>query len=142
MSDKIELVKNAAGRMVPTMVNGQPQTPFQGVGKFRPTGRKAAPPVRTCADYPADGNKVVSYVWREGAELDAVDGGSRSPALRAETRDLLPDRATDCSSEVEAFKVALRAAGIRDGMRISSHHHFRNGDRIAVPLSAPRPSSA
>lgn len=37
MSSK--LVKNAAGRLVPTAVNGQPAIPFQGVGKYRPTGR-------------------------------------------------------------------------------------------------------
>ena len=30
-----------------------------GVGKYRPTGHKAAPPIRTCADYPDSGDKVV-----------------------------------------------------------------------------------
>jgi len=43
MSQDTELVKNAAGRLVPTLVNGQEQVPFQGVGKYKPTGRKAAP---------------------------------------------------------------------------------------------------
>ena len=85
-----ELVKNAAGRMVLTEINGTPATPFMGVGKYRPTGKKAAPPVRSCADYPADGNKVVS--------------------------DLV---------------TALKSAGLRDGMTISTHHHFRNGDKAA-----------
>lgn len=117
MSRDVELMKNAAGRLVPAIVNGQPQTPFQGVGKFRPTGRKAAPPVRTSSDYPADGNKITAYV-----------------KTAATSADLLPARAADCSSAVEAFKVALRRAGARDGMRISSHHHFRNGDKLAVPL--------
>jgi len=88
MSSK--LVKNAAGRLVPTAVNGQPAIPFQGVGKYRPTGRKYGAPIATCADYPADGDK-------------------RQPDLRA----------------------ALIAAGLRDGMTISTHHHFRNGDLIA-----------
>ena len=90
MADKVELVKNAAGRMVPTMVNGQAQVPFQGVGQYKPTGRKTAPPVRSCADYPADGNKIVADI-----------------------------------------KTALKNAGLRDGMRVSSHHHFRNGDLVA-----------
>ena len=53
----MRLVKNAAGRMVPTKVNGKDQVPFKGVGKFKPSGHKAKPPIRTCADYPADGNK-------------------------------------------------------------------------------------
>jgi len=84
------LIENAAGRLVPAVINGQKAVPFMGVGKFRPNGKKAAPPVRTCADYPADGNKVVK------------------------------DIAT-----------ALKNAGIRDGMTISTHHHFRDGDKVA-----------
>jgi len=83
-------VKNTAGRVVPTEINGAPATPYQGVGKFRPTGRKTAPPVCTCIDYPDDGNKM-------------------APDLVA----------------------ALKKAGLRDGMTISSHHHFRNGDKVA-----------
>jgi citrate lyase subunit alpha/citrate CoA-transferase len=108
MSSTVELVKNAAGRLVPTMVNGQPQTPFQGVGKFKPTGRKAAPAIHSSNDYPRDGNKVVADVRKMSGD---------------------PER-----NRIEALKVALKKAGIRDGMRISSHHHFRNGDKIGVPL--------
>ena len=55
----VELVKNAVGRMVPTRVNGQEQVPFQGVGKYVPTGHTTAPPIRSCNDYPRDGNKIV-----------------------------------------------------------------------------------
>ncbi len=55
-----ELVRNAAGRDVVTTINGAPAAPYAGVGKFVPTGRKAAPPVARCADYPADGNKLVA----------------------------------------------------------------------------------
>ncbi|OQX82863.1 citrate lyase subunit alpha [candidate division KSB1 bacterium 4484_87] len=84
------MVKNAIGRLVPTEVNGKNAIPFQGVGKFRPTGRKTAPSIATCADYPDDGNKVV------------------------------PD-----------LKTALQKAGLKDGMTISTHHHFRNGDLVA-----------
>ncbi len=83
-------MKNEAGRMVPTEINGQTVTPYLGVGKFKPTGRKYGPRIATCADYPADGNK------------------------------LQPD-----------LKTALIKAGLRDGMTISTHHHFRNGDVIA-----------
>jgi citrate lyase subunit alpha/citrate CoA-transferase len=85
-----KLVKNAVGRMVPTIVNGKEQVPFQGVGKYIPTGRKHAPQISSCANYPADGNKT------------------------------LPN-----------LKEALIKAGLKDGMTISSHHHFRNGDLIA-----------
>ncbi len=89
MNPKPSLVQNVAGRSVPTVVNGVSQTPFQGVGKFRPTGSKASPAVRSCADYPANGDKRV--------------GGIRE---------------------------ALEKAGLRDGMTLSSHHHFRNGDLL------------
>ncbi|MBT3824471.1 MAG: citrate lyase subunit alpha [Candidatus Marinimicrobia bacterium] len=89
MNKKYELVKNAAGRMVPTEVNGKPQVPFQGVDGYKPEGRKAAPPISSCTDYPSDGNKVVGSI-----------------------------------------KEALELAGLKDGMTISSHHHFRNGDLV------------
>ena len=32
----MKLVKNAAGRLFPTEVNGQEQIPFQGMNKFKP----------------------------------------------------------------------------------------------------------
>ncbi len=85
-----KMVKNAIGRLVPTEVNGREAIPYQGVAKYRPTGRKAAPPIASCADFSPDGNKIV------------------------------PD-----------LKTALIKAGIRDGMTISTHHHFRNGDLVA-----------
>lgn len=85
-----ELKKNAAGRMVPVEINGKEAVPYKGVGKHRPDGRRAAPAIPTCSDYPADGNKLV------------------------------PD-----------IKTALKEAGIRDGMTISTHHHLRNGDYVA-----------
>ena len=47
MSD-FEFVLNAAGRKVPTLVNGKGQVPYQGVGAFEPSGQKAAPPMRSC----------------------------------------------------------------------------------------------
>ena len=87
----IELAKNAAGRMVPTCVNGSDQTPYLGVGEYQPTGRKAAPLIRSNKDYPEDGDKRV------------------------------PD-----------LETALRLCGLRDGMVISSHHHLRDGDAMAL----------
>ena len=57
-----KLVENAAGRMVPVEINGQEAVPFQGVGKHRPQGRKAAPPISSCIDYPPDGDKTVKDI--------------------------------------------------------------------------------
>ena len=84
-------VTNAIGRRVPTSVNGREQIPYQGVDSHRPTGRKAAPPIRCNSDYPTNGDKRV------------------------------PD-----------LETALQRCGLRDGMTISSHHHLRNGDRVAL----------
>ena len=86
----MKLVENAIGRMVPREVNGKPAVPYQGVNKYRPTGRKAAPPITSCMDYPSSGNKVVKDI-----------------------------------------KTALEKCGLKDGMTISSHHHFRDGDLVA-----------
>jgi citrate lyase subunit alpha / citrate CoA-transferase len=57
MTERVELAHNAAQRRVPTMVNGKPQIPYLGVGKYQPRGRKTAPPVRSSKDYPENGDK-------------------------------------------------------------------------------------
>ena len=56
----MKFVKNAAARLVPTEVNGENQIPFKGVDKYKPSGTKVKPPIRSCMDYPKDGNKVVN----------------------------------------------------------------------------------
>ena len=91
MSVKFE--KNVLGRLVPNLVNGKIQIPFQGVGKHLPKGNKYGAPIVSCADFPADGNKIV-------------------PNLQE----------------------ALLKAGLRNGAVISTHHHFRNGDLLAVQI--------
>jgi len=88
----MDLVRNEVGRLVPDTVNGKPQTPYLGVAKAAPSGSKTGPPIRSCRDYPADGDKRV------------------------------PD-----------LETALRECGLRDGMVISTHHHLRNGDGVAMP---------
>ena len=55
-----KLIKNAAGRLVPTEINGEKQVPYMGVGKYKPEGRKHAPRIPSNADYPLDGNKQVA----------------------------------------------------------------------------------
>ena len=91
----MKLTKNAIGRLVPTEVNGRTQVPYQGVNQHRPEGRRTAPLIRSCADIPESGDKLV------------------------------PD-----------LKTALNKAGIKDGMTISTHHHFRDGDLLANQLFA------
>ena len=85
----MKLIKNAAGRLVPTIVNGKKQIPFKGINKYKPKGHKSGPPLRSCIDYPWDGNKVQ-----------------------------------------KSLREALKKAGLKDGMTISTHHHLRNGDAL------------
>ncbi len=85
-----ETTANAAGRQVPTELNGKPALPYAGVDGHQPEGCKAAPPLRSCADFAFDGNK-----------------------------------------RVNSLREALERAGLRDGMVIGTHHHFRNGDLVA-----------
>ena len=54
-----ELVTNAAGRRIPTQVNGREQQPYAGVHAQRPSGNKYGPPIRTNSDYPGNGDKRV-----------------------------------------------------------------------------------
>jgi citrate lyase subunit alpha/citrate CoA-transferase len=91
MSKKHEFAVNAVGRKVPLTVNGREQVPFQGVGKYVPAAHKYGPPVRSCKDYPANGDKR------------------------------LPD-----------LQTALQNCGLKDGMTISTHHHLRDGDKMAL----------
>ncbi len=85
----MKMIKNKAGRLVPNVINNQQQIPFKGIDKFKSSGRIANPPIRSCSDYPSDGNK-----------------------------------------EVKSLKDALKKAGLKDGMAISTHHHLRNGDQL------------
>jgi len=89
----MKMIKNAAGRLVPDAINGEKQIPYMGVDEYKPTGHKYGPPIRSCADYPPDGNKVVKNL-----------------------------------------REALERAGIKDGMTISTHHHFRDGDALTNML--------
>ncbi|MGA9753482.1 MAG: citrate lyase subunit alpha [Acidobacteriota bacterium] len=86
---KVELKKNALGRLVPGVVNGKRQVPFRGVEGYVAKGRQAAPPIASAASFPGDGDKRVG-----------------------------------------SLAEALEACGLSDGMTLSTHHHFRNGDLV------------
>jgi len=90
MSKYDKLVVNSIGKLVPSEVNGKPEIPFKGVGKYIPANRIYGTPIASCANFPADGNK-----------------------------------------RMESLKESLIQSGLNDGMVISTHHHFRNGDLIA-----------
>jgi len=74
MKDRLELVRNAAGRLVPAVVNGRPGVAYAGVGKHPATGRKAAPPVRRACDYPSNGDKRVPDLETAFRRIGLRDG--------------------------------------------------------------------
>lgn len=83
---------NAAGRSVPDLSSRGLQ-PFGGIGQPPMRDEQKSRKIRSCADYPSDGNK-----------------------------------------QVATLKSALAKAGLSNGMTVSTHHHLRNGDRIAIQL--------
>ncbi len=68
------MVKNAAGRMVPLEVNGEPSIPFKGLGKHIPEGCKHAPKIYSSANYPPDGNKLVPSLKEALIKAGLKDG--------------------------------------------------------------------
>jgi len=70
----MKLVKNAAGRFVPTKINNEKQIPFMGIGKYKPVGKTAGVPIRSCADYPDNGNKLVKSLKEALIKSSIKDG--------------------------------------------------------------------
>jgi citrate lyase subunit alpha/citrate CoA-transferase len=100
MSKKTGMVRNAAGRLVPGVVNGKEHPPFAGVGKHRPEGRKTAPPVPSCADYPADGNKIVKDLRTAFEAVGLKDGMTVSTHHHLRNGDLVANMAFDAAAEM------------------------------------------
>jgi len=69
-----KLVENAVGRLVPVESNKTTAIPFAGGGKHQPLGRKAGAVIRSCADYPADGNKVTESIKQALQNAGLSDG--------------------------------------------------------------------
>jgi citrate lyase subunit alpha/citrate CoA-transferase len=100
MSKKEVLVENAAGRLVPRHVNGKEHPPYAGVGMHRPEGRKAAPPVPTCADYPKDGNKLKPSLRAAFEAVGLKDGMTVSTHHHLRNGDMVANMAFDVAAEM------------------------------------------
>jgi len=100
------LEKNAAGRLVPGEVNGRAAVPFAGVGKHRPDGRRAAPRIASCIDYPADGDKRAGSLREAFERVGLSDGMVVSTHHHLRNGDAVANAAFDTAS----------AMGLRDLM--------------------------
>src|SRR5262245_34105581 len=99
------LTENAAGRLVPTTINGESHTPFQGLGKFKPQGGKARAPIRTCADYPLNGDKVLPSLRAALARCGLRDGMTISTHHHLRDGDALTLQLFDTVSSLGVKKV-------------------------------------
>ena len=81
----------------------------------------------------AIGRRVPNNInGREGVPYQGVDackpaGRKAGPPIRTNS-----DYPANGDKRVPDLETALRLCGLRDGMTISSHHHLRNGDRVAL----------
>ncbi len=96
----VNLEENAAGRLVPTVVNGAAQTPYRGLGGHRPAGRKAAPSIATCLDYPADGDKRVGPLAEALRRAGLADGMVVSTHHHLRDGDLVANLVFDAAAEL------------------------------------------
>ncbi len=99
-SEEYKLEKNVLGRVVPTIINGKPAVPFQGVGKYRPDGKNAAPPIATCVDYPSDGNKGLPDLKTALIKAGVKDGMTISTHHHLRNGDLVANQIFDACAEI------------------------------------------
>ena len=100
MGQKLKLIKNAADRKVPSIVNNVKSVPFKGVGKYSPKGVKVAPPIRSCQDYPPSGNKVVSSLEEALKKCGFKKGMTISNHHHFRNGDLVMNQVFDTASKM------------------------------------------
>jgi citrate lyase subunit alpha/citrate CoA-transferase len=100
MTTKLE--KNAAGRIVPVEVNGREGVPFKGVGKHRPEGRKAAPRVASCIDFPTGGDKRAASLREALEQVGLSDGMVVSTHHHLRNGDAVGNLIFDAAAEIGA----------------------------------------
>jgi len=96
----MKLEKNAAGRLVPTEVNRREAVPFQGLGEHRPQGRKAAPTIVSCLDFPADGNKRAANLRQALERVGLSDGMVVSSHHHLRNGDAVANMVFDTAAEM------------------------------------------
>jgi citrate lyase subunit alpha/citrate CoA-transferase len=93
-----KLVKNAVGKMVPTIVNGKKEVAFKGVGKHRPSGNKATTAIPTAIDYPADGNKILGSLEEALTKCGLKSGMTISTHHHLRNGDLVSNKIFDIAA--------------------------------------------
>ena len=94
------MIMNAAGRLVPPEINGEPVIPFMGVGRYKPSGNKYAPAVTSCENYPKDGNKVVASLKAALVQAGIKDGMTLSTHHHLRDGDFVANAVFDIVHEM------------------------------------------
>ncbi|MCF8389772.1 MAG: citrate lyase subunit alpha [Bacteroidales bacterium] len=96
----VEWTKNAAGRLVPSELNGEKQIPYMGVGKYKPKGRKYGPTITSNADFPNDGNKLLKDLKTALQKAGLKDGMTISTHHHLRNGDFLANQIFDIAKEM------------------------------------------
>ena len=73
----------------------------------------------------------------QGVGVHRPQGRKHAPSIRSNA-----DYPANGDKRVDSLEEALRRCGLRDGSVISSHHHLRNGDRVALAALETLPATA
>ncbi len=92
--------KNAAGRDVLTEINGEQHTPYKGVGKFIPDGRKAAPKISSCSNFPDSGDKRAESIKEALKRSGLRDGMTISTHHHLRNGDYVANMVFDAVAEL------------------------------------------
>jgi citrate lyase subunit alpha/citrate CoA-transferase len=98
LSKKTEI--NAAGREVLIEINGEKHKAYRGVGQYKPRGKKAAPPIRSCANYPENGDKRVASIKEALKKCGIKDGMTISTHHHLRNGDYVPNLIFDAAAEL------------------------------------------
>jgi citrate lyase subunit alpha/citrate CoA-transferase len=96
----VPLQENAAGRLVPTLINGEAAIPYKGVAKHVPQGRRAAPPIPHCGQYPLDGDKVAADLKTALQKAGLRDGMTISTHHHLRNGDLVGNAVLKAAAEL------------------------------------------
>ncbi len=91
---------NAAGREIPLEVNGSPAIPFKGVGQYKPDGRKYAPLIPSCIDFPQDGIKLAGSLEEALFKCGLADGMTISTHHHLRDGDLVSNTIFEIASKM------------------------------------------
>ncbi len=94
------MIRNAAGREVPQVVNGQARTPYAGPDGVQPVGRKHSAPIRSCSAYPSNGDKRAPTLLEAIARSGLQSGGTVSTHHHFRNGDFVAEQVFAAAAEL------------------------------------------